>query len=81
MGRRLDAFLKGSTKQMQLGFIGFLIGLAGVAFGFSIDYNPGNPLVYIAFGIVVLGVTIVFVAIAWANMLMIKDILNKSKRN
>ena len=63
MGQRLDRFCAGSPKRLQLGFLGFVVAGLGAAFGFSIDYKPGNPLAYIAFGIVVLGIAIGFIAI------------------
>jgi 1,4-dihydroxy-2-naphthoate octaprenyltransferase len=65
MGQRLDRFLAGSPKPLRLGFLGFVVGLLGVALGFSIDYGPRNPLAYLAFGIVGLGVAIGFIAVAW----------------
>jgi uncharacterized membrane protein len=65
MGQRLDRFFEGSSKQLRLGFLGFVVAVVGAALGFSIDYRAGNPLAYVAFGIVTIGVIIVFLAIAW----------------
>ena len=65
MGERLDRFFAGSPKSLRLGFLGFVVAGLGAALGFSIDYKPGNPLAYMAFGIVVLGIAIGFVAIGW----------------
>jgi hypothetical protein len=65
MGQRLDRFLTGSPKPVRLGFLGFVVAAIGAALGFSIDYGPGNPLAYVAFGIVVLGVAIGFLGVGW----------------
>ncbi len=50
---------------MRLGFLGFVLAGLGVVIGFVIDYGPGNPFAYIAFGVVVAGVAVGFVAVAW----------------
>jgi len=65
MGYRLDRFFAGSPRPLRLFSLGFVVGLLGVALGFSIDYRPGQALAYLAFGLVVLGATIGFVAVAW----------------
>ena len=67
MGQRLDRFFAGSPKPLRLAFLGFVVAGVGAALGFSIDYKPGNPLAYVAFGIVVLGVVIGFIAIGWGG--------------
>jgi hypothetical protein len=63
--KRLDRFFAGAPKPLRLGFLGFVIAVLGAALGFSIDYGPGNPLAYVAFGMVVLGVAIGFIAVGW----------------
>jgi 1,4-dihydroxy-2-naphthoate octaprenyltransferase len=65
MGQRFDRFFAGSPKPLRLFSLGFVIALLGVALGFGIDYAQGNPLAYVAFGTVVLGVAIGFIAVAW----------------
>jgi hypothetical protein len=67
MGQRLDRFFAGSHKPLRLGFLGLVVSSLGAALGFSIDYRPGNPLAYMAFGIVVLGIAIGFIAIGWGS--------------
>ena len=67
MGQRLDRFFAGSPKPLRFAFLGFVVAGVGAVFGFSIDYRPGNPLAYVAFGIVVLGVVIGFIAIGWGG--------------
>lgn len=64
MGQRLDRFFEGSSKQLRLAFLGFVVAAVGAALGFSIDYRAGNPLAYVAFGIVTIGVIIGILAIA-----------------
>ena len=56
MGQRLDRFLAEAPKPLLLGFLGFAVAAIGAVLGFSIDYRTGNPLGYVAFGVVVLGV-------------------------
>jgi hypothetical protein len=65
MGQRLDRFFAGTSKPLRLAFLGFVVGLCGVALGFSIDYGPHNPLSFIAFGIGILGWLIGMTGIAW----------------
>jgi len=65
LGQRLDRFFAGSPRPLRLFSLGFAFALLGVAIGFSIDYGPGKPLAYVAFGLVVLGVAIGFIAVAW----------------
>jgi hypothetical protein len=65
MGRRLDHFFAGSPRSLRLGFLGFVVAAVGAALGFSIDYGPGNPLAYAALVLVVFGIAIGFIAIAW----------------
>lgn len=61
----LEKFFAGSPKYMRLFFLGFVIAAIGVAVGFSIDYRPGNPLAYVAFGTVVAGCAIGSIAVVW----------------
>jgi hypothetical protein len=65
MGRRLDRFFAGSPRSLRLGSLGLVVAAVGAALGFSIDYSPGNPLAYVALGLVVFGIAIGFIAIAW----------------
>jgi uncharacterized membrane protein len=65
MGQRFDRFFAGTPRPLRLFSLGFGLALLGVALGFSIDYGPGKPLAYVAFALVVLGVTIGFIAVAW----------------
>lgn len=65
MGQRFDRFFAGSPKSLRLGFLGLVVASLGAALGLSIDYRPGNPLAYAAFGIVGLGIVIGFIAIGW----------------
>jgi hypothetical protein len=64
MGQRLDRFLAGSPKPLRLAFLGFVIAALGATLGFSIDYGPGIPLAYVAFGIVLIGIVIGFIGVA-----------------
>lgn len=74
MGQRLDRFLAGSPKPLRLAFLGFVVAAVGAALGFSIDYGPGNPLAYVAFGIVVLGVAAGFIGVGWGWCAVFKAI-------
>jgi 1,4-dihydroxy-2-naphthoate octaprenyltransferase len=65
MGQRLERFFAGSPKPLRLFFVGFAAAALGVALGFSIDYRPSNPLAYVAFGMVIVGVAIGFIAVGW----------------
>lgn len=60
------------VKPLKLGVAAFILGLSGVAFGLAIDYGPENPLSYVAFGTVVLSVALVFVAIGWGWLSMLR---------
>jgi hypothetical protein len=74
MGQRLDRFLAGSPKPLRLAFLGFVVAAVGAALGFSIDYGPGNPLAYVAFGIVGLGVAVGFIGVGWGWCTVFKAI-------
>ena len=74
MGQRLDRFFAGSPKPLRLAFLGFVIAALGAALGFSIDYGPGNPLAYVAFGIVLLGIVIGFIGVGWGCCAFFKAI-------
>jgi hypothetical protein len=67
MGQWLDRFFAGSPKPLRLASLGFGVAALGAASGFSIDYKPRNPLAYMAVGIVLLGIAIVFIAIGWGR--------------
>jgi 1,4-dihydroxy-2-naphthoate octaprenyltransferase len=54
------------AKPLKLGLGGFLVGLVGAAVSLSIDHGPTpGPLVYFGFGMVVLGVAVGFLSVAW----------------
>jgi hypothetical protein len=61
----LEKFFAGSPKYMRLFFLGFVVAAIGVALGLSIDYRPGNPFAYVAFGTVVIGCAIGAIVVAW----------------
>jgi len=65
MGKKTDAFFDGTPKHMQLGFLGFVIACTGAALAFSIDYGASEPLSFVAFGIVVVGVVTGLISIVW----------------
>jgi hypothetical protein len=65
MGQKPARFFAGSSKPMRLGFLGFVVATVGALLGFWIDYRLGNPVAYVSFGMVVTGVAIGFVAVAW----------------
>lgn len=54
-----------SAKPLRLGLLGFAVAAVGAAVGLMVDYRPGNPLAYLAFGLVATGVVLVFGAVAW----------------
>lgn len=58
-------FFDNSTRQMRVAFAGFIVAVIGVALAFTIDYRPDNPLAFVAFGIVALGVALGFSGIVW----------------
>jgi 1,4-dihydroxy-2-naphthoate octaprenyltransferase len=61
------SFFNGVSKPMKLVFTGFVIALAGVILGLAMgsNYEPANPMAYLAFGTVCLGIVMGFVAIVW----------------
>jgi hypothetical protein len=80
MSKTSKGFFAGTTPPLRLGYLGFLIAAIGVAFGFSIDYRPGNPLAYVAFAVVATGVAIGFVSIAWGWVDFLRSALGRWRK-
>jgi hypothetical protein len=75
----LDSFLRGVSPPLRLGCLGFLIAAVGAAFGFSIDYKPGNPLAYVAFFTVAAGVVLGFVSVSWGWVYAIQSASKRAR--
>ena len=75
----LNSFLRGVSPPLRLGCLGFLIAALGAAFGFSIDYKPGNPLAYVAFFTVAVGVAMGFVSVAWGWVYVIRSASERAR--
>jgi 1,4-dihydroxy-2-naphthoate octaprenyltransferase len=68
------------VKPLKLGVAAFILALCGVAFGLAIDYGPGEPLSYMAFGTVVVSVALGFGAIGWGWLSMLRYQRARPKR-
>jgi hypothetical protein len=65
MGEKLDKFLAGSSKPLQLASLGFGIMVVGGLVGFLTAYMRKNVLGYIAAGLCFLGFFLGCVAGVW----------------
>jgi len=54
-------------------FIGFVTACLGATLGFIIDYDPNQPLSFMAFGIVLIGVLLGLISVAWGYFTIIKS--------
>ncbi len=65
MDNKRERFFAGTPGPLRFAFGGFCVAAAGAVLGFSIDYRPGNPLAYLAFGTVATGVAVGIIAVIW----------------
>lgn len=61
---KLDRIAGPGARPLRLALLGIVVAIIGAVIGLSIDYGSDNPLSFLAFAIVALGVLMGFVAIA-----------------
>ncbi|MDP3270773.1 hypothetical protein [Limnobacter sp.] len=65
------------AKPLRLGLLGFAIAAAGAILGLLVDYRQGNPLAYLAFGLVVTGVVLTFGSVGWGWVSVARKLLGR----